>query len=148
MGFNMNDIVSFMVSDAVSLVNDISSANMFDEYMYQTNVKEAIKILQGHFPLSKFFYGDLKKERSSDDYDDFDDYDNENDKDGSLQKEAYDSVRKSLQKALQEAGLVKRKLVPGKGKNDEKVEVVVPIEYGDKQFSKMLHDFYICKIQY
>ena len=34
MGFNMNDIVSFMVSDAVSLVNDISSANMFDEYMY------------------------------------------------------------------------------------------------------------------
>lgn len=57
MGFDISDIASFMISPVVSIVNDLSTANMFDEYMFKVNVSDAIEILQGNFPLNKFFYG-------------------------------------------------------------------------------------------
>jgi hypothetical protein len=38
MGFHINDIAAFMISPAVSLINDLSEANMFDEYMYNIRV--------------------------------------------------------------------------------------------------------------
>lgn len=57
LGFDLNDIVKFMTSPAVSLVNDISNANMFDEYLPKVSVKDAIKILKGDFTLDNFFPG-------------------------------------------------------------------------------------------
>jgi hypothetical protein len=57
MGFDIKDIVSFMVSPVVSIINDLSTANMFDEYMYKVSIDDAINILKGQFPLRKFFYG-------------------------------------------------------------------------------------------
>lgn len=57
MGFDISDIASFMISPVVSIVNDLSTANMFDEYMFKVNIDDAIGILRGDFPLSKFFYG-------------------------------------------------------------------------------------------
>ena len=95
MGFNMNDIVSFMVSDAVSLVNEISSANMFDEYMFKTTVNDAVKILQGYFPLSNFFYGKIKKSQNSEDYDDYDNEDRGKNT-GEVLDEAYKVIRHSF----------------------------------------------------
>ena len=59
MGFNLEDIVEFMTSPAVSLVNDISNANMFDEYLSKVSVNDAIKILKGDFNLDKFFPGTM-----------------------------------------------------------------------------------------
>lgn len=59
MGFNLEDIVEFMISPAVSLVNDISNANMFDEYLSRVSVNDAIKILKGDFNLDKFFPGTM-----------------------------------------------------------------------------------------
>jgi hypothetical protein len=60
MGFNISDIVSFMISPAVSIINDLSTANMFDEYMYKVSIDNAIGILKGEFPLNKFFYGRME----------------------------------------------------------------------------------------
>lgn len=148
MGFDMNDIVSFMVSDAVSLVNEISSANMFDEYMFKTTVNDAVKILQGYFPLSNFFYGKIKKSQNSED--DYDDYDNEDrgKNTGEVLDEAYKVIRHSLQDALQKAGLVTEKsITKGRGKEAKKEIIIEPIVYSDTQFSQMIHDFYICKVQ-
>lgn len=135
MGFDINDIVSFMISDAVSLVNEVSSVNMFDEYMFDTNIDEAVRILQGYFPVSKFFYGSVKDSEDSEDSEGITE----------LKTIAYNKIQRSLQKALQEAGLVTRESKTGK---DGKTEVVgKPRVYGKNQFSKILHDFYICKLQ-
>ena len=60
MGFDISDIASFMTSQVVSIVNDLSTANMFDEYMFKVNIDNVIKILRGDFPLTKFFYGSMK----------------------------------------------------------------------------------------
>lgn len=57
MGFNLEDVVEFMISPAVSLVNDISNANMFDEYLSRVSVNDAMKILKGEFNLDRFFPG-------------------------------------------------------------------------------------------
>jgi hypothetical protein len=57
LGFDINDIVKFMTSPVASLVSELSTSNMFDEYMYNVSVNEAINILSGKFPLSKFMVG-------------------------------------------------------------------------------------------
>lgn len=57
MGFHINDIAAFMISPAVSLINDLSEANMFDEYMYNIRVQDAAKIVRGDINPSKFFVG-------------------------------------------------------------------------------------------
>lgn len=138
MGFDINDIVSFMISDAVSLVNEVSSVNMFDEYMFDTNIDEAVRILQGYFPVSKFFYGSVKDSEDSGDPEDSEGI-------TELKTIAYNKIKGSLQKALQEVGLVTRESKKGK---DGKTEVIgKPRVYGKNQFSKILHDFYICKLQ-
>lgn len=57
MGFNISDIASFMISPVVSIIDELSTANMFDEYMFKVDIDKAINILKGDFPLYKFFYG-------------------------------------------------------------------------------------------
>lgn len=57
MGFHINDIASFMISPAVSLINDLSEANMFDEYMYNIRVQDAAQIVRGNISPAKFFIG-------------------------------------------------------------------------------------------
>lgn len=57
MGFNISDIASFMTNDAVSLVNDLSTANMWDEYTSNIKITDAINILEGKFPVYKFIQG-------------------------------------------------------------------------------------------
>lgn len=68
MGFNINDIVSFMISPVVSLINDLSEANMFDEYMYNIKVEEAAGMLRGKVQPSKFFVGQTIDYESGDSY--------------------------------------------------------------------------------
>ena len=60
MGFGLNDIANFMVSPAVSIVNELANANMFDEYNFKSSVNEAIKALNGNINVKKFFYGYIK----------------------------------------------------------------------------------------
>lgn len=60
MGFHINDIASFMISPAVSLINDLSEANMFDEYMYSIRVQDAAQIVRGNISPAKFFIGTSK----------------------------------------------------------------------------------------
>ena len=59
LGFSLDDIASFMVSPAVSLINELSSANVFDEYLYKVSITNAIDILRGDFPINKFFFGTM-----------------------------------------------------------------------------------------
>lgn len=60
MGFHINDIAAFMISPAVSLINDLSEANMFDEYMYNIRVQDAAQIVRGNISPAKFFIGQSK----------------------------------------------------------------------------------------
>lgn len=57
MGFQIGDIVQFMISPAVSLINDLSEANMFDEYVNQMRVQDAANILRGAINPNQFFQG-------------------------------------------------------------------------------------------
>jgi hypothetical protein len=50
MGFSINDIVSFMTSPVVSIANDLNNVNMFDEYLYKTNMNKVIRWMRGHIP--------------------------------------------------------------------------------------------------
>lgn len=102
MGFNIKDITAFMISPVVNIINDISSGNMFDEYLFDMNVNTATKILEGRFPIYKFFYGK---------------YGNKNGN-----KAAFDLVHSGLQKALQEAGFVKEKKIKDKDGKEKVVE--------------------------
>lgn len=59
MEFDMKDIVSFMTSPAVQAVVALSKGNMYDEYIYESKVWQAVNILKGNFPVSKFFPGTI-----------------------------------------------------------------------------------------
>lgn len=54
MGFSIDDIVSYMTSPAVSLINNLSEANMFDEYVYETKVLDAVNIINGKISPNTF----------------------------------------------------------------------------------------------
>ena len=142
MGFDVNDIVSFMTSNAVSLVNDLMQVNMFDEFMFNTNVNEIIDILQGNFPITKFFYETIDIRKSDDDFED--EYDERESDSKSSSKDAQNLVRSRLQKALQDAGVVSTKKVK---KDGETITILVPKDYKDLSFSEMIRDFYKCKIE-
>jgi hypothetical protein len=45
LGFDINDIVAFMTSKTASLINELSTSNMFDDYLYNVSVNTAINIL-------------------------------------------------------------------------------------------------------
>lgn len=54
LGFDINDIVSFMTSPAVNLVNQLSEASMFDDYVNDVNIEDAINLAEGRVDVSKF----------------------------------------------------------------------------------------------
>lgn len=46
MGFNINDIVSFMISPAVSLINNLSDQDMFNDFTGNNSVNNVLKMLR------------------------------------------------------------------------------------------------------
>lgn len=125
MGFDISDIASFMISPVVSIVNDLSTANMFDEYMFKVSINDAIKILRGDFPLNKFFYGRMEF----------------NGKNMELSKVAYTGVKNALQNKLQSLGFTMTKKTKVDGKT---VEVEVPKAY--KNMKDIISDYWKARI--
>ncbi len=125
MGFDISDIASFMISPVVSIVNDLSTANMFDEYMFKVSIDDAIKILRGDFPLNKFFYGRMK-------------FNGEN---MELSKVAYTRVKNALQNKLQSLGYTMMKKTKVEGKS---VEVQAPKVY--KSMKEIIRDYWDARI--
>lgn len=125
MGFDISDIASFMISPVVSIVNDLSTANMFDEYMFKVSINDAIKILRGDFPLNKFFYGRME-------------FNGEN---MELSKVAYTRVKNALQNKLQSLGFTMTKKTKVDGKT---VEVEVPKAY--KNMKDIISDYWKARI--
>lgn len=125
MGFDISDIASFMTSPVVSIVDDLSTANMFDEYMFKVSIDDAIKILRGDFPLNKFFYGRME-------------FNGEN---MELSKVAYTRVKNALQNKLQSLGytMIKKTKVEGKT-----VEVEAPKVY--KNMKEIIRDYWQARI--
>ena len=59
LGFDIKDVVTFMTSPCVNLINDLSEANMMDSYIPQLRVQDAIKIAKGIIDPSKFLPGSV-----------------------------------------------------------------------------------------
>ena len=125
MGFDISDIASFMTSPVVSIVNDLSTANMFDEYMFNVNIDNVIKILRGDFPLNKFFYGSMEV----------------NGENMELSTAAYTRVKNALQNKLQSLGFTMKKETKINGKS---VEVEVPKIY--KGMKEIISDYWKARV--
>ena len=59
LGFDIKDVVTFMTSPCVNLINDLSEANMMDSYIPQLRVQDAIKIAKGIIDSNKFLPGSV-----------------------------------------------------------------------------------------
>jgi len=59
LGFDIKDVVTFMTSPCVNLINDLSEANMMDSYIPQLRVQDAIKIAKGIIDSNKFLLGSV-----------------------------------------------------------------------------------------
>lgn len=57
LGFDIKDVVTFMTSPCINLINNLSEANMMDSYISQLKVQDAIKIAKGIIDPSKFLPG-------------------------------------------------------------------------------------------
>lgn len=57
LGFDIKDVVTFMTSPCVNLINSLSQANMMDSYIPQVRVKDAIKIASGIIDTNTFLRG-------------------------------------------------------------------------------------------
>ena len=60
-----------MTSPVVSVIDSISTSNMFDEYLPDISVEIAMNILKGEFPIYKFLEGKEYKESEHTMYDNF-----------------------------------------------------------------------------
>lgn len=70
LGFNIKDVIAFMTSPAVSLINDLTEANMFDPFINEMKMKDAIAIARGEIDCSKFIIGKSKSQNEvTGDYD-------------------------------------------------------------------------------
>lgn len=126
MGFNVADIAAFMTSPVVSIINDLSTSNMFDEYLYNIRITDIIKVLKGNFPLNKFFYGTVyvKGEQTP------------------LIKEAFKAVSGKLQPALRNLGYTTTEEVK---QGNEIVEIQVPAKY--YSLYDIIQDYYDARIK-
>lgn len=59
LGFDIRDVVTFMTSPCVNLINSLSEANMMDSYISQLKVQDAIKVAKGIIDPSKFLIGSV-----------------------------------------------------------------------------------------
>nr|DAH58199.1 MAG TPA: hypothetical protein [Bacteriophage sp.] len=123
MGFDISDIASFMISPVVSIINDLSTENMFDEYMFKVSIDNAINILRGKFPLSKFFYGRIILNGDS----------------KSMTSYAFVNLNRLLQSKLQSLGFT----MPSKKKING-VYPQVPKEY--KTLDSIIQDYFIARV--
>lgn len=57
LGFDIKDVVTFMTSPCVNLINSLSEANMMDSYIPQLKVQDAIRISKGLIDTNKFLQG-------------------------------------------------------------------------------------------
>ena len=57
LGFDIKDVVSFMISPCVNLVSELSRANMMDSYMSEVRVDEAMNLVEGRIDTTKFIFG-------------------------------------------------------------------------------------------
>lgn len=131
MGFNISDIVSFMISPVVQIISDLSTANMFDEYLSKVNVDNAIKILRGEFPLNKFFYGRVMQNGES----------------RALSQIAFSKIKDKLQAKLQSLGtytMTKEKTVKQGGKKVREVVAEPPVY---KSMSAIIKDYYDARVR-
>lgn len=59
LGFDIKDVVTFMTSPCINLINDLSEANMMDSYIPKLTVQEAIKITKGIINPNIFLPGSI-----------------------------------------------------------------------------------------
>ena len=59
LGFDIKDVVAFMTTPCVSLINDLSEANMMDSYISELSIKNAIDLATGIVDPSKFLFGSV-----------------------------------------------------------------------------------------
>lgn len=59
LGFDIKDVVAFMTTPCVSLINDLSEANMMDSYISELSIKNAIDLATGIVDPSKFLFGSI-----------------------------------------------------------------------------------------
>lgn len=57
MGFNINDIVAYMTSPTIKLINDFMGASINDPYIDTVNMNTAIAMAQGKIDYGKFLRG-------------------------------------------------------------------------------------------
>lgn len=58
-GFDIKDIVTFMTSPCVSLINNLTETNMMDSYITSLKIDDAIDLVQGIIDPDKFFFGTI-----------------------------------------------------------------------------------------
>ncbi len=68
LGFNIKDVVSFMTSPAVSVIDAFSKANMFDEYVTTQKLDFAINKAKGHVHVNTYITVDEKESGFDSDY--------------------------------------------------------------------------------
>lgn len=59
LGFDIKDVVTFMTSPCVSLINDLSEANMMDSYITELRIEDSMDIVDGKIDPSKFLFGSV-----------------------------------------------------------------------------------------
>lgn len=59
LGFDIKDVVAFMTTPCVSLINDLSEANMMDSYISELKIEDAINLAQGIINPNKFLFGSI-----------------------------------------------------------------------------------------
>ena len=59
LGFDIKYVVAFMTTPCVSLINDLSEANMMDSYISELSIKNAIDLATGIVDPSKFLFGSI-----------------------------------------------------------------------------------------
>lgn len=140
MGFSINDIVSFMTSPVVSIANDLNNVNMFDEYLYKTNMNKVIRWMRGHIPYKQFLSGTSKV--LDEEYGNY--------VSQALYNQAFAALNAKVSKALHDAGYgMETQTITKKMKNEEGAETeiseskLVPKEYN---FDELLKDFFFAKI--
>lgn len=57
LGFDIKDVVTFMTSPYVNLINDLSESNMMDNFMSKVSIKDAIDLSKGIINPKNFLFG-------------------------------------------------------------------------------------------
>lgn len=61
LGFDISDVVTFMASPAINVINDLSEANVFNSYLPKISVKQATQFAQGLIDPGLFAKGEKQK---------------------------------------------------------------------------------------